>query len=245
MAQKSVIRQAPLYEQVHRAIRSALLSGDFKPGERLTEKQLAERFGVSRTPVREAFRRLAEEGLVSVDPNAGVRVKAVSVDDMKHLSEVRLALEKVGLQYLLREFRREDLDRLQLALAASQQMAAWPDYDAAELLDRNISFHRQIVACARNPWLESYWEDVCSQIVLFRAAILEDPGDRLEVAREHAEIVRRVRSRDVPGAVQALEYHFLADQMRSIRGLSRAREQAKREGLPAGQREAERSSGGM
>src|SRR5690606_8912180 len=91
-----------------------------------------------------------------------------------------------------------------------------------DLLDENVSFHRQIIACAQNPWLEHLWEQTCSRIGLFRAFVIGIASNGAAIVREHREIFERIRARDADGAVAALEDHLAADQRRGLDGLRAA-----------------------
>lgn len=217
----TIVRASPLYEQAYAAIRDRILDGTFPSGHRLVETELAEALQISRTPVREALRRLEREGLVEADARGGVAVARVEPADVPRLYECRLALEAVAVRHAAHRAGPAELQAMELALERVERTLNRGRPVLPDLLDENLSFHRQIIACAENPWLEQLWTQTCSRIGLFRAFVLGVQEDGQAIAREHRAILERIKARDANGAVAALEYHLNADQRR---GLERLRE---------------------
>ena len=105
----------PLRDVVFNTLRQAILKGELKPGERLMEIALAERLGVSRTPIREAMRKLEQEGLVVMIPRRGAQVANITEKDLNDVLEVRIALENVAIEKACARMTEEEMRRLWLA----------------------------------------------------------------------------------------------------------------------------------
>lgn len=134
-----IARSQSLYQQAYRALYTAILSGEMAPGERLIETQLAARFAVSRTPIREAIRQLQLKGLVMQDENNGLCVAKISVADALHLYDCRIALEQLAVEQACQNATTEDLQSIEANLEAMQQLVAsgagWPEPVAASTAD--------------------------------------------------------------------------------------------------------------
>ncbi|HEX6989534.1 MAG TPA: GntR family transcriptional regulator [Bacillota bacterium] len=215
----TIVRVSPLYEQAYVAIRNGILDGTYGPGDRLVETELAEALQISRTPVREALRRLEREGLVEADARGGVAVARLEPADIARLYECRLALETVAARHAAMRAGSAELEGMELALAQVERSLHGARPRVPDLLDENMSFHRQIIACAENPWLEHLWEQTCSRIGLFRAFVLGAGGNGEEIVREHRAIFERIKARDADGAASAMAYHLTADQRRGLERL--------------------------
>lgn len=230
----TIVRASPLYEQAYAAIRDRILEGTYASGQRLVETELAESLQISRTPVREALRRLEREGLVEADARGGMAVARLEPADVARLYECRLALEAVAVRHAATRAGELELQAMELALEQVERTLSRGRPPVPDLLDQNVSFHRQIIACAQNPWLEHLWEQTCSRIGLFRAFVVGVASNGQAIAREHREIFERIRAGDADGAVAALEYHLVADQRRGLEGLRVAAREARPAPQPGG-----------
>lgn len=121
-------------------IREAIIRGDFKPGERLKQSDLAEKMGVSRMPVREAFRKLESEGLIKLEPHKGAVVKSISIKDIEEIYALRSELEKMAVYQSVDLLTDEDITQLS-SLVAEMERAD----DADTFVQYNIDFHRLLV----------------------------------------------------------------------------------------------------
>lgn len=136
------------------ALREAILSGQFKPGDRLPEPQLAEMFGVSRNPIREALKVLSNEGLVEISPRKGARVPLMSSDELNEIIELRAELEGISARNAARHLRDESRRALQALLDEGHGAARRGDI--AELQIVNDRFHAQLGEAAHNRYLAEF-----------------------------------------------------------------------------------------
>jgi DNA-binding GntR family transcriptional regulator len=195
---------APLRDKVADEIRAAILSGQFKPGERLVEDRLAEEFGVSRNPVREAMRTLASEGLIEVTARRGAVVASLSPQEAEELLEVRATLEGANARLAARRRDPEVLEQLKGVLARGN--AAIEAERLAELSDLNIAFHDHLARAG------------CNRVLVDLMKTLRDrsgplfQGLGIEFAREswaeHASILRAVIAGD-PELASMLAYRHV------------------------------------
>ena len=195
---------APLRDKVAEEIRAAILSGQFKPGERLVEDRLAEEFGVSRNPVREAMRTLASEGLIEVTARRGAVVASLSPQEAEELLEVRATLEGANARLAARRHDPEVLEQLKSVLIRGN--AAIEAARLAELSDLNIAFHDHLARAGRNRVLVDLMKTLRDRSgPLFQ-------GVGIEFAREswaeHASILRAVIAGD-PELASMLAYRHV------------------------------------
>lgn len=198
---RAVGRQ-PLGEQVYETLKAAILQGDLAAGGKLTEGQIAERLGVSPTPVREAFRRLAAEGLVAIAPWRGVTVQSVSDREMIESYQCREVLEGLACRLAAGTLDEGGLAELRRLLQASRQART-----ASEVARRNTELHNVIIAYAGNAKLSA-------MLGLFHAVIQRDRSltaynarRRAEIHAEHAAVIEALTARDAEAAEQAMRRH--------------------------------------
>jgi DNA-binding GntR family transcriptional regulator len=182
-------------------IKHRILTGQLTPGQSLVEAELAARFGVSKTPVREALKTLAGTGLVVMNQYKGVTVRMVDADMAREVYDVRLLLEPEALRRSVR--RGTSLDAAREALNRAEEAV-----DAAERSLANREFHRALYTPCGNPLLGRMLDEVRDQAALVSAvAWAADPSWELEAA-EHREILRLAQDGDAEGAAGALHTHI-------------------------------------
>lgn len=215
---KRPLRHEPLYRQAYEVLRRAILTGDLVPGERLAETDLAQRLGISRTPLREALRQLEAEGLL-MPAAGGLAVARVDLPVVDQMYECRIALEKLAAAGAARRASPQDLTEMENALAAAREAMA--SGDKPRLLQDNVAFHRAVATASGNPWIRRLLEHLWSQMVLFRAQVLSDPADEAEVLQEHEAVLARIAAGDPDGAATAMALHLQGDLVRGRRALAR------------------------
>lgn len=193
-------------DDVTGAMREAILDGVLSPSTWLRESELATAFKVSRTPVREALKRLADEGLVVKTAHHGAMVASLSLEDVLALYVVREDLE--GLAARLAAVRCPEglVDRLE-ELNAQMQDAAGRS-EVAELSRLNLEWHRALRTGANNPYLERFLGQVEHAVRRLPATTLVHPGRPEEVLAEHAAVARAVRERDGEAAEEQARAHM-------------------------------------
>jgi DNA-binding GntR family transcriptional regulator len=214
LAQLAPTRKRGLAEDVAQRLREAIVRGYFAPGQALREEQLAATLEVSRGPVREAFTQLEREGLVLVRPHRGATVARLSRTDVEEVYSLRLALERLAVQYFVRHAQPEDFSALQ---AVIQEMGkAWSrgitEQEAAEL---DIRFHDLMYRAARHERLYNCWSNLKSQIYVFLLTRnVANPDFREQAVKSHSEILDALAARDPKLAGQRIEEHLRAAYVR-------------------------------
>lgn len=191
----------PLRDKVRDEIRQRIIDGDYPPGSRIVERDLAEEFGVSRIPVREAFRMLETEGFVTVVARRGVIVRQLAEQDVAELFDVREALEVLACRRAAENATKADLRRLRQALDRAQKACSAGDRRAAGAA--NESFHDELIAIAHNKLLAGLLEPLQGRLHwLFRQH--DNPSELYE---EHMRLYETIASGDPDrAAAQALEH---------------------------------------
>jgi len=192
-----------------------ILGGELASGAKLTEAALAARLGVSRGPVREAFRALGEMGLVRVEKNRGVFVRRISVEEADQIYEVRGILDEWIGRHLAQTATSEQIRGLRAHVERMEKAAARHDVDGYYHL--NLEFHDRLVAACGNPKLVATYRRLVKELSLFRHQTLAR-GETMSVStREHREIVERIASGNPAAAGKALLDHVLAGRERMHR----------------------------
>lgn len=193
----------PLREIVLEALREAIVSGILEPGERLMEIQLAEEMGVSRTPVREAIRKLELEGFVVMVPRKGAYVAGVSYKDVKDVFEIRTALEGLAAGLAAEKVTDEELEQLERALYFEKE----PD-TLEEMVKSDIDFHALLYKASRNERLIGILANLREQFQRFRSTSLAVPGRTKNAIQEHRDIVDAIARHDTDEAQKLATAHI-------------------------------------
>ena len=197
----------PTRDLVLRKLRDAILSGHFRPGQRLPERELVQQMGVSRTPIREALRKLELQGLVTAIPYKGPVVTTPTVEDARALFEVRAALEGLAVALFTRRADQAVLDRLHAHIAASER--AWSRRSVPEVLDANNALHDEIASGCDNPLLQQMLGNLRDRIVLLRVESLSYRDRPRHSIAEHRAIVEQIAQRKASEASRLMEQHIM------------------------------------
>lgn len=199
-------------ESVVDGVRRLILSGQYASGDRLGEVELAATLGVSRTPIREALRLLAAEGLVEVTPNKGARVVAWSPAELEEIFALRAQVEGLAARRAAERITTEALDELeQIALAHAEATAAGPNRDLDRVYELNGLFHGGVVqAASGGASLSSVVNSLVHSVVLHRTLHTFDDAAMERSSRHHLEIVTAMRNRDPEWAECVMRSHLLA-----------------------------------
>ncbi len=191
-----------LRQIVYEKLKEAILDGAIPPGERLSEVELAEQLMVSRTPVREAIRQLAETGLIMLIPRRGAFVILPTTEDARHLYEVRTALELLALKRLCADPPQEELQALRKAFEKVSDSS-----DSKAFLELDMELHHLIRRGSGNPFLEGVLHNVMDLIHLCRRYALFG-GSIERSAGEHVNIINAILEQNLPEAQKALSAHL-------------------------------------
>lgn len=196
----------PLREIVFEALREAIINGTLKPGERLMEIQLAEEMGVSRTPVREAIRKLELEGFLVMIPRKGAYVAGLSMKDIADVFEIRGALEGLAAGLAAERITEEEMEELERLLVKIGECIQSDDLNA--VIEQDTEFHDVLYKATRNEKLGLIISNLREQIQRYRTASLSSPGRTKIALEEHKQIVEALSERDVEKAQRLAREHI-------------------------------------
>jgi DNA-binding GntR family transcriptional regulator len=208
-------RNVPLSKVLCDALEALIVNGTMKPGERLNEQQLAQRFGVSRGPIREAVRALEGAGFVEAVTNRGVFVRQLTVAGVRELYDIRAALFGLAGRLLAERADAAMVVQLEAMLAAMEAAAADRDFDAYYPL--NLAFHEAIVDGSGNATLAAQYRAFVKRLNLFRARSLVQGGGLAVSNREHREMVSAIAARDPIWAQEAHWRHVASAKDRLLK----------------------------
>lgn len=192
---------------VYERLRAAIIDGDLRPGQRLVEARLSERFGLSRAPIREAMRLLERDGLVQSLPRRGSTVVMLNKDDVREIYGLRAALECAAIRDVAREATPEFLDQLETMVEAMQQESRASDI--ALLSSADVAFHSAICEFAGNARLYQAWSSMHAQIrLLSRQVIGTLYSDLSPIPQRHEAILDAIRGGDMDAAEHVLRAHI-------------------------------------
>ena len=195
----------PLREVVFNTLREAILKGELKPGERLMEVQLAQRLGVSRTPIREAIRKLEIEGMAVTMPRRGAVVAKMTVKDMEDVLQVRRALEELAVEIACEQISMSQMKQLAAAGAIFEEMTHTGDIK--ELADADIKFHDIIYESTGNLRLVAILKGFREQMYRYRVEYLKEKDNYPTLIQEHKGIMEGLKNRDKDTVVEIMHRH--------------------------------------
>lgn len=211
----------PLRDVVFETLRQAILRGELKPGERLMEIHLAQKLGVSRTPVREAIRKLELEGLVRMIPRKGAVVAEITVSDLEDVLEVRMALEELAVKLACRSITGEQLSEMRRLSEEFKKTLRGNDVGACAQAD--MKFHEAIYDATGNGRLVQILNNLREQMYRYRMEYLKDKQSHTMLAQEHEEILAALEQRDEAAALTVTARH-IERQKQHIIGALHAKE---------------------
>ena len=196
----------PLRDAVFMSLRKAILTGKIKPGERLTEIKLGKLLGTSRTPIREAIRKLELEGLVTIVQGSGARVSGMTVEDLQEVMEVRSALEQLSAGLASERITEEEKN--QLRDACNDFIRSTAQGDSLEIAEADVRFHDLILKAAKNEKLRGILKGLADNIYRYRYEFIQEDGHYEHLIMEHSEIFRAIYNGNREGAEKAAGSHI-------------------------------------
>jgi DNA-binding GntR family transcriptional regulator len=193
-------------ENVYVRLKDAILTGSLRPMERITENKVAASYGLSRTPVREAFRRLETEGLIQVIPQRGSFVSQPSVEDILEIYQIRMPLECMSARIAAERIEDDQLAELENLVNAERARAE--GRSAERSLRASARFHAALYACTRNKRLASFLVDMQNQVHRVRVLWPSTVARLEETWKEHAAILTALKSRDGAEAERLMRLHL-------------------------------------
>jgi DNA-binding GntR family transcriptional regulator len=200
------IRRLPLHDEVVKHLRQLILDGRLKPGSRVPERVVCEQLGVSRTPLREAFKVLATEGLIELLPNRGVVVSRLSAGDLDDMFPVLEALEALSGELACARITDEEIDEIRALHNAMRE--CYRRKERAKYFRINQQIHERILAAARNAVLSNVYSSLSSRIrrARFMSNITEEAWKK--AAADHELILKAIEKRDGERLSRLLKAHL-------------------------------------
>ena len=211
----------PLRDVVFNTLRQSILTGELKPGERLMEIHLADKLGVSRTPIREAIRKLELEGLVTMIPRRGAEVAQITEKNLKDVLEVRRALDALTVELACERITEEEMEQLQDARDAFEK--AIKTKDANKIAQADVVFHDIILLASRNDRLMQMLANLSQQMYRYRLEYVKDDEHYDRLIEEHNTIVDAISRRDSKVGAQAIISHIDNQEKSIIRSIAARR----------------------
>lgn len=207
-------RDASSVERLYLELRERAMRYDFRPGARINEQALGREFGISRPPLREALNRLVAEGFLDFVMNKGFFRKAISVEELFNLYQVRIALERRALLLAVQNASDAEIDSLRgywdgvMAHAATMSIG--------DLLLADEEFHRRLAALSHNRELSQFLEQVTRRIHVARHIDLEQSDWNTSAFNAHARLVDLLQARQLEPALEALTEHIDLSLKRAV-----------------------------
>ena len=196
----------PLRDVVFYTLRQAILKGEMAPGERLMEIQLAKKLGVSRTPIREAIRKLELEGLVIMIPRKGAEVAGITEKALRDVLEVRRSMEELAMELAVARMQEKDIKALEAARIEFRE--ALSSSDMIRIAQADEKFHDVIYAGTYNDKLVQILNNLRDQIYRYRLEYIKDTGKRQLILIEQENILNAVKTRNVELGKRAMREHI-------------------------------------
>lgn len=204
----------PLRDVVFKKLRREILLGELAPGERLMEIHLAQRLGVSRTPIREAIRKLELEGLVTMIPRRGAEVAQISEKNLEDVLEVRTSLERLAVRLACERMNEEQLSELHDA--CEHFAAVTKTKDMTAITQADVALHDVIIRSTGNRKLEQVISNLSEQMYRYRFEYIKDASYHTLLIEEHERIYQSIAARDSAKAEQEIVTH-IENQLQTIK----------------------------
>ncbi len=205
--------EIPHGQDAYQRLIEEIRAGVLKPGDRLLETELAKRLGISRTPVREAIRRLEADGLVTHVPRSGATIRRLDYAEVTELYEMRVVLETTAARLATRMASEIELAEME---AINREMGDASN-SGANLYELNRQFHRVMFSAARNRYLSNGMRALQKTMLILGPSTMEETGRAAEAIEEHARILAAMRSGDAAGAEAAMRDHMLSAHRSRLR----------------------------
>ena len=202
-----------LTDEIVDIIRDRILKGEYRIGEKIKENQIATEFKVSRTPIREAFKQLENEGLIDYVPNRGCFAKGFTRQDIEDIYAVRKALELMAVEWAVSRISGEQIAALQEQSELMEFYTARKDSD--KVLELNSAYHNIIYDAAGSRFMAQILRSYKEYIEQTRKVILYEQTYLEEILKEHKKVLDAIIARDVEGAKKAMGEHLEMSQRRA------------------------------
>jgi DNA-binding GntR family transcriptional regulator len=195
-----------LHDEITNQLRDMIVDGDLKPGQKVPEPELCQRFGVSRTPLREALKVLAAEGIVQLLPNRGAVVAKVTREEIEQIFPIMGALESLAGELACERITEDELEklrRLHKAMVGHYRRSEWLPYSKL-----NRAIHEAIFAAAGNAALSAIYQQLIIRIHAIRFVVKKTPERWRQAVEEHEQMVEALESRDGKKLARIMKLHL-------------------------------------
>lgn len=206
---KEVKRALPLYEQIYQSIKDLIFKGEYKPGEKIYEVQIAKDFNVSRSPVREAVHALKKEGLIIIDEKSQIRIYEPSASDVEDIYQCRSALESLAVKLTTQRASDRQLQKIEDFLTETEKELQKKNFQRA--VELNAVFHETIMKLCQNKRLEKNLTDLWSLLNFYRVMNSEGEERLRTVFADHSEIFTSMKQRKAEEASNRMTDHIMKD----------------------------------
>ena len=207
----------PLRDVVFNTLRQAILKGELQPGERLMEIQLAQRLGVSRTPIRDAIRKLELEGLVTMVPRKGAEVAKITEKSLRDVLEVRKALEELAMQIACDKVTENEIQDLQIALEEFKK--AINSKELTSIAEADVNFHDVIYNATNNEKLILILNNLREQMYRYRIEYIKDYSSHDRLIKEHETMIECLKNHDKGKATITICNHIDNQEMAVVNSI--------------------------
>lgn len=212
----------PLRDVVFNTLRQAILRGKLKPGERLMEIQLANKLGVSRTPIREAIRKLELEGLVLMIPRKGAEVAEITEKNLRDVLEVRGALEELAVRLACGRMDKDDIAQLKQAALGFEAVLECDDI--TKIAEADVAFHDIIYLATGNRRLIQLLNNLREQMYRYRVEYLKQKECHSKLLAEHQDIIWSIENGE-PDKAATITFQHIDNQVSAVIDILRQKEE--------------------
>ena len=183
-----------LREQIVTSLRESIVRGELIPGQKVTEPELAEKLGISRTPIREAFRQLESEGFLTVMPRKGAVVSSMTKKEVEDFYEIKSLLEGYAARVAAERATKKDIEKLRKINDQLEKLAR--NGDVAQFFKKNNDFHIALISLCGNEKLLGIWDNLIQRFVRFRLQALSVSGRLMNSVEQHSDIISALTKGD-------------------------------------------------
>ena len=201
-------------EEIADILRENIISGNLNPGEKVNEYQVAKLLNISRPPIREAFRLLAAEGLITLVPRKGAFVSELSIREVKEIYEMKSMMESFAVRLAIPVIGEKEVSGLDSILKLMEEMIKKNNFKKIQSL--NIEFHRKIIEMSKNKKLIYFYESIIMPIRKYQRLGLSAPSSWKTSFKEHGDVVEAIRSRNIKLAEKLTREHTMRATLRVI-----------------------------
>lgn len=207
------LRRKSLHEELTQTMRDLIIHGTLPPGVKIPEKDLCDAYSVSRTPLREALKVLANEGLVVLEPNRGARVSQITQEDLDEVFPVMGALEALAGELACRNITDQEIEDIRLM--HREMLEHYRNLDLDSYFTANRKIHEALLAAARNNTLTTHYRSLSARVQRARYVANMTPARWAQAVEEHEEIMRHLQERDGERLAATLRRH-LENKLRTV-----------------------------